>query len=84
MAIGGNAMQYYVVMIRYARRYTDKGTLIPAADEAVVDPDISRREVVARIRSGEYKNIRFIHEVRDGIVTDVTDEIQSEAEREAA
>ena len=30
--------------------------------EAVVDPEITRREVVSRVASGEYKNISFIHE----------------------
>jgi hypothetical protein len=29
--------------------------------EAIVDPEITRREVIARVASGEYKNISFIH-----------------------
>jgi hypothetical protein len=45
-------MQYFVVMIDYGRR----------GREAVVDPEITRREVVSRVASGEYKNISFIHE----------------------
>ena len=48
-------MQYFVVMIDYGRR----------GREAVVDPEITRREVIARIVSGEYKNVSFIHEIAD-------------------
>ena len=44
-------MQYFVVMIDYGRR----------GREAIVDPEITRREVVSRIASGEYANISFIH-----------------------
>ncbi len=62
-------MQYFVVMIDYGRR----------GREAVVDPEITRREVVSRVASGEYKNISFIHEVADRSVEDVTEEILSEA-----
>jgi len=62
-------MQYFVVMIDYGRR----------GREAVVDPEITRREVVSRIASGEYKNISFIHEIADRSVEDVTEEILSEA-----
>ncbi len=62
-------MQYFVVMIDYGRR----------GREAVVDPEITRREVIARITSGEYKNISFIHEIADQAVEDVTEEILAEA-----
>jgi hypothetical protein len=62
-------MQYFVVMIDYGRR----------GREAVVDPEITRREVISRIASGEYKNISFIHEVADCSVEDVTADILSEA-----
>jgi len=62
-------MQYFVVMIDYGRR----------GREAIVDPEITRREVVSRIASGEYKNISFIHEVADLSVEDVTEDILSEA-----
>ena len=48
-------MQYFVVMIDYGRR----------GREAIVDPEITRREVISRIVSGEYKNISFIHEIAD-------------------
>jgi hypothetical protein len=62
-------MQYFVVMIDYGRR----------GREAIVDPVITRREVVARIVSGEYTNISFIHEIADSIVEDVTADILAEA-----
>ncbi len=62
-------MQYFVVMIDYGRR----------GREAVVDPEMTRRDVVARIASGEYSNISFIHEVVDRSVEDVTTDILSEA-----
>jgi hypothetical protein len=62
-------MQYFVVMIDYGRR----------GREAIVDPEITRREVVSRIASGEYSNISFIHEIEDQAVEDVTEEILAEA-----
>jgi hypothetical protein len=62
-------MQYFVVMIDYGRR----------GREAIVDPEITRREVVSRVTSGEYKNISFIHEIAGSAVDDVTAEILAEA-----
>jgi len=62
-------MQYFVVMIDHGRR----------GREAIVDPEITRREVVSRILSGEYRDISFIHEVAHGAMEDVTDEILAEA-----
>ena len=62
-------MQYFVVMIDYGRR----------GREAVVDPEITRREVVSRIASGEYRNISFIHEIAGSAVEDVTADILAEA-----
>jgi hypothetical protein len=62
-------MQYFVVMIDYGRR----------GREAIVDPEITRREVLSRIASGEYKNISFVHEIADQSVEDVTAEILGEA-----
>ena len=61
-------MQYFVVMIDYGCR----------GREAIVDPGITRREVVSRIASGEYANISFIHEIVDRSVEDVTAEILNE------
>jgi hypothetical protein len=62
-------MQYFVVMIDYGRR----------GREAIVDPEITRREVISRVASGEYKNISFIHEIADSAVDDITAEILAEA-----
>ena len=62
-------MQYFVVMIDYGRR----------GREAIVDPEGTRREVVARVTSGEYKNISFIHEIAGPTVQDITSDILSEA-----
>jgi hypothetical protein len=62
-------MQYFVVMIDYGRR----------GREAIVDPEITHREVVSRIASGEYANISFIHEIEDSAVEDITEEILAEA-----
>jgi hypothetical protein len=62
-------MQSFVVMIDYGRR----------GREAVVDAEITRREIVSRIASGEYNNICFIHEIADCSVEDVTADILSEA-----
>ncbi len=66
-------MQYFVVMIDYGRR----------GREAIVDPEVTRREVIARVASGEYKNkyknISFIHEIADSAVGDITAEILAEA-----
>jgi hypothetical protein len=62
-------MQYFVVMIDYGRR----------GREAIVDPEITRREVVSRVASGEYSHICFIHEIADAAVEDVTEEILAEA-----
>ncbi len=61
-------MQYFVVMIDYGRR----------GREAIVDPEITRREVISRVVSGEYKNISFIHEIADSAVNDITEEIMAE------
>jgi len=60
---------YFVVMIDYGRR----------GREAVVDPEVTRREVIDRIRSREYEPIAFIHEVVDGHASDVTNELLKEA-----
>ena len=62
-------MQYFVVMIDYGRR----------GREAIVDPEITRREVVSRVASGEYSDISFIHEISDSAADDITAEILAEA-----
>jgi hypothetical protein len=62
-------MQYFVVMIDYGRR----------GREAIVDPEVTRREVISRVASGEYRNISFVHEIADHGVDDITAEILAEA-----
>ena len=62
-------MQYFFVMIDYGRR----------GREAIVDPEITRREVISRVASGEYNNISFIHEIADSSVDDITAEILAAA-----
>jgi hypothetical protein len=62
-------MQYFVVMIDYGRR----------GREAIVDPEVTRREVVSRVASGEYQNISFIQEIADCAVEDITADILAEA-----
>ena len=62
-------MQYFVVMIDYGRR----------GREAVVDPEITRREVISRVASGEYNNISFVHEITGSSVDDITADILAEA-----
>lgn len=60
---------YFVVMIDYGRR----------GCEAVVDPEVTRREVISRLKSREYDRVRFIQEIADGVARDVTLELQMEA-----
>ena len=60
---------YYVVMIDFGKRGL----------EAVVDPEITRRGVVARIATGEYNNIAFIQHIEGGYAFDCTEELMSEA-----
>lgn len=62
-------MDYFVVCIDYGRR----------GREAIVDPEITRREVVSRIKSGEYDRIAFIHWIHDGVCEDVTNELLAES-----
>lgn len=63
-------IEYFVVMIDYSNRVR----------EAIVDPEITRREVVSRVASGEYKDIAFIHRIRDCLAEDVTAEIVRDAQ----
>jgi hypothetical protein len=56
---------YFVVMIDYGRRGL----------EAIVDPEITERGVIARLACGEYTNVAFVQHVHDGVVEDVTDDV---------
>jgi len=69
---------YFVVMVDYGPSYIGKKG--PSGFEAVVDPEITRREVVSRLASGEYQRVVFIHHVADGLVEDVTGELIDESE----
>ena len=65
-------MNYFVVMIDYGR----------SGRESIVDPEITRREVLSRLRSGEYDRdrIAFIHFIQSGeLPVDCTEELLSEA-----
>lgn len=63
-------LSYFVVAIDYGRR----------GIEAIVDPEITRREVVSRLQSGEYKNVRFIHLITmNELPQDLTEELMAEA-----
>ncbi len=50
-----------------------------AGQEAVVDPEITRAEVISRLKTREYKDVVFIHHIHDGLVEDVTLELIGEA-----
>lgn len=65
-------MQYFVVAINYPR--TAKR---PAEVQAVVEPEMTRNNVIDRITSGEYdrERISFIHHIHDGVCEVVTDEL---------
>lgn len=68
---------YFVVMIDYGRQ----------GREAIVDPEITRREVIDRIRTREYDRVHFIHHIHDGVCEDVTNDVLRESgfyEAEAA
>ena len=61
---------YFVVMIDHGR----------LGLEAIVQPEITRSEVIRRLKTGEYQNVSFIHHVDDGLVEDVTGELIDAAE----
>ena len=63
---------YYVTMIDYGNR----------GCEAIVDPEITYSGVVARVRTGEYKDIIFVHHIDDGVFDDVTECVLYDASRE--
>lgn len=69
------ALSYFVVMIDYGRK----------GRESITDPEITRQDVIDRVRSGEYDRIAFIHQVEidengRGTVSDVTNEILAAAD----
>lgn len=66
---------YFVVMVDHGKR----------GFEAVVDPEITRREIVSRILTFEYdpEAIQFIHHVSSLGVEDVTLDIMTECARQS-
>jgi hypothetical protein len=50
--------------------------------EAIVRPEDTRSGIIAKIKSGEYEHIVFIHSVCDLEIEDVTDDLVNEAELE--
>jgi hypothetical protein len=67
-------MEYFVVL----RDYGERGL------EAVVDPALSRSDIVDRIKTREYDNIVQIDRIAFGLANDVTKELIDEAEAELA
>ena len=61
---------YFVVM-------TDLG---PLGLEAIVQPERTRRDIVAMLKSGEFKHVVFIHHVDGLYIEDCTDELFDAAE----
>lgn len=66
------AHSYFIVMINFERRIDGNGVLRPAAQEAIVDPELTRADILSRIKSGEYRDIAFIHEIKNWLCSDVT------------
>lgn len=65
-------MQYFVVM----QDYGEDGL------EAIVDPKLTREQIIAQIKTRELDNIVRIDHVLDTIVLDVTEELIDVAESE--
>lgn len=73
------SFSYFVVMLSYPARYSDGIRISVAGREAIVDPEITRNEVISRVRSGEYAadEIVFIHYVTmNEVPQDVTEELK--------
>jgi hypothetical protein len=73
---------YFVVMLSYPARYCDGVRISVAGQEAIVDPEQTRADVVSRIKSREYEQdeIVFIHHVDGLFIEDVTDSLIEEAQ----
>jgi hypothetical protein len=64
---------YFVCMIDYGH----------FGREAKVNPELTKRNIIDLIRSGEFNDaLVFIHRVHDGVCEDLTDEFLAEAEEE--
>ena len=62
--------EYYVCMMDYRSA---------GQEAAPVQPEITRAEVISRLKTREYKDVVFIHHIHDGVVDDVTLELIGEA-----
>lgn len=60
---------YFVAMVDYGQRGL----------EAVVRPEWTRRDIVEMLRSGELKDVAFIHHVDGLFIEDVTADLRAEA-----
>jgi len=69
LAVAKRSHSYFVVMIDFGHRGL----------EAIVQPERTRRDVVAMIQSGELTDIAFIHAVDGLFIEDVTEELMNEA-----
>jgi hypothetical protein len=72
---------YYVVAIRYQRRWQD-GVLLPAVTEAVVRPDASKDDILSEVRdvlASMDREIDFIDFIDGNYKETVTKEICAEA-----
>jgi len=67
-------MEYFVVLCDFGERGL----------EAVVDPALTRSDIVDRIKTREYDNIVQIDRIAFGLANDVTKELIDEAEAELA
>ncbi len=50
-----------------------------AGQEAIVQPELDRAEIISRLKTRDYKDVVFIHHVHDGILEDVTLQLIGEA-----
>ena len=50
-----------------------------AGQEAIVHPEHNRAEIIRRLKTRDYKDVAFIHEIVDGSLRDVTLELIGEA-----
>jgi hypothetical protein len=74
-------MQFYILMVDYPRRVFEDH-IFPAGREAIVNPELTRRDIVDQARDiiSEGRNsIAFVKQVDGNFICDVTQEIVAEA-----
>ncbi len=79
---------YFTVFVEYDRTYTVDGLVQNSGGiEAIVDPALTRADIIERLRSGEYagktSRVVQIDYTADGITDDVTHELIEAAEQQA-